>query len=89
VYARSAYRQSKTFIQVLGWLAVATNVILGLLLIFHPNAYGFGPGNWGSPNFWFTVALIIVGSLLYIWGRNRAKNRGADVTTIFAEIPPE
>jgi amino acid transporter len=89
VYARSAYKQSKTFVQVLGWLAVATNVILGLLLIFHDNAYGFGPGNWGSPNFWFTVALIAIGTALYFWGRNRAKNRGADVTTIFAEIPPE
>jgi amino acid transporter len=89
VYNRSAYRQSKTFIQVLGWIAVATNVILGLLLIFHPNAYGFGPGNWGSPNFWLTVVLIAIGFGLYYWGRNRAKNRGADVTTIFAEIPPE
>ena len=89
IYGRSAYRQSKTFVQVLGWVAVAVNVILGLLLIIHPNAYGFGPGNWGSPNFWFTVALIVVSTVLYKWGRARAKNRGADVTTIFAEIPPE
>ena len=89
VYERSAYRQSKTFVQVLGWITVAVNVLLGLLLIFHKNAYGFGPGNWGSPNFWFTVVLILIGFALYKWGRNRAKARGADMTTIFAEIPPE
>jgi hypothetical protein len=31
----------------------------------------------------------VIGLVLYYWGRNRAKTQGADVTTIFAEIPPE
>jgi APA family basic amino acid/polyamine antiporter len=89
VYERSPFRQSKTTVQVIGWLAVAFNVVLGLLLIFHPTAYGFGPGNWGSPNFWFTVFLVLVGCGLYIWGRNRARRTGADLSTIFTAIPPE
>jgi APA family basic amino acid/polyamine antiporter len=89
VYERSPFRQSKTRVQVIGWLAVAFNVVLGLLLIFHPTAYGFGPGNWGSPNFWFTVFLVLVGVGLYFWGRSRAKRTGADLSTIFTAIPPE
>jgi APA family basic amino acid/polyamine antiporter len=89
VYERSAYKQSKLTVQILGWAAAAVNAILGALLIFHPNAYGFGPGNWGSPNFWFTVFLILVGIGLYYWGRSRATRKGADMSTIFAEIPPE
>jgi amino acid transporter len=89
VYERSAYKQSRLSVQILGWAAAAVNIILGALLIFHPNAYGFGPGNWGSPNFWFTVFLIAVGVGLYYWGRSRARRTGADLSTIFAEIPPE
>jgi APA family basic amino acid/polyamine antiporter len=89
VFERSAYKQSKTLVQVLGWLSALVNIVLGLLLIFHPNAYGFGPGNWGSPNFWFTVALIVIGFIVYTAGKNRATKTGADLSTIFAEIPPE
>jgi amino acid transporter len=89
VFERSPYKQSKTRVQILGWLAVAGNVFLALVLIFHKNAYDFGPGNWGSPNFWFTIFLILVSIGLYIWGSNRAKRTGADLSTIFTEIPPE
>ena len=89
VFERSAYRQSATMVQVLGWAAAVANAILGLLLIFHKNAYGFGPGNWGSVSFWLTVVLIVASALLYLWGRRRATARGADLTTIFAQIPPE
>jgi hypothetical protein len=89
VFNRSAYKQKKTTVQALGWAAAAANLILGALLIFHKNAYGFGPGNWGSPNFWFTIFLILVGLGIYAWGRGRAKRTGADLTTIFTEIPPE
>jgi amino acid transporter len=89
VFERSAYRQSATTVQVLGWVAAVVNALLGLLLIFHDNAYGLGPGNWGSRPFWFTVVLIVASALLYLWGRQRATSRGADLTTIFAEIPPE
>lgn len=89
VYERSAFKQKRMAVQILGWASATVNVVLGLLLIFHPNAYGFGPGNWGSPNFWFTVFLIVVGVVLYFWGRGRARTKGADLRTIFAEIPPE
>ena len=89
VFERSAYKQSRSTVQILGWIAAVTNAVLGLLIIFHPNGYGFGPGNWGSISFWFTVILILVGLGLYYWGRSRATREGADMTTIFAEIPPE
>jgi hypothetical protein len=46
-------------------------------------------GNWLSLNFWFTVVLIVISALVYYWGRSRAKREGADLTTIFAQIPPE
>jgi amino acid transporter len=89
VFNRSAFKQSKTRVQVIGWVSAAANLIMGALLIFHKNAYGFGPGNWGSPNFWFTVFLLLVGLGLYAWGRGRAKKTGVDLSTIFTEIPPE
>jgi APA family basic amino acid/polyamine antiporter len=100
VFERAPWRQSKTVVQVLGWLAFVANVLLSLLLVFHENAYGWGPialstplgtlgGNFASINFWFTIVLILVSLGVYYWGRSRARRVGADLTTIFAEIPPE
>jgi APA family basic amino acid/polyamine antiporter len=89
VFDRAPWRQSRGVVVTLGWLAFIANVGLSLLIVFHPNAYGWGPGNWVSINFWFTIVLILVSLGVYYWGRSRAKRVGADLTTIFAEIPPE
>jgi amino acid transporter len=91
VFERAPWRQSATTVRVLGWLAVAANVLLAAGITFMPNGWGFGPltGNWFSIPFWFTVVLIVVSALVYFWGRSRARRVGADLTTIFAEIPPE
>jgi APA family basic amino acid/polyamine antiporter len=100
VFERSPFRQSKTVVQVLGWVAFVANVALSLLIVFHENAYGWGPiaistplgtmgGNFLSINFWFTIVLIVISLGVYYWGRSRAQRIGADLTTIFAEIPPE
>ncbi|TKJ30183.1 MAG: hypothetical protein CEE40_05925 [Chloroflexi bacterium B3_Chlor] len=91
VFDRAPWRQSKTVVQTLGWVALIANAGLSLLIVFHPNAYGWGPltGNWISINFWFTIALILIFLGVYYWGRSRAQRVGADLTTIFAEIPPE
>jgi APA family basic amino acid/polyamine antiporter len=91
VYERAPWRQSKGLVMGLGWASFIANALLLILLIVHPNAYGWGPltGNWISINFWFTVLLIVVSLLVYYWGRSRAKRVGADLTTIFAQIPPE
>jgi APA family basic amino acid/polyamine antiporter len=91
VFERAPWRQSKTVVQVLGWIALVANAGLSLLIVFHPNAYGWGPltGNWLSINFWFTIVLILISLGVYFWGRSRARRVGADLTTIFAEIPPE
>jgi APA family basic amino acid/polyamine antiporter len=91
VFDRAPWRQSKTMVVTLGWVAFVANVVLSLLIVFHPNAYGWGPltGNWMSINFWFTIVLILISLGVYYWGRSRARRVGADLTTIFAEIPPE
>jgi APA family basic amino acid/polyamine antiporter len=91
VFERAPWRQSKGVVVTLAWIAFAANILLSGLIIFHPNAYGWGPltGNWLSINFWFTVVLIVISLGVYYWGRSRAKRVGADLTTIFAEIPPE
>jgi amino acid transporter len=91
VFDRAPWKQSKNVVVTLAWIAVVANAGLSLLIVFHPNAYGWGPltGNWLSINFWFTVVLIVISLLVYLWGRSRAKRVGADLTTIFAEIPPE
>jgi hypothetical protein len=91
VFERAPWRQSKGLVVGLGWASFIANALLSVLLLVHPNAYGWGPltGNWISINFWFTIVLIVVSALVYYWGRSRAKRVGADLTTIFAEIPPE
>jgi APA family basic amino acid/polyamine antiporter len=89
VFDRAPWRQSKGVVVTLAWVAFIANVVLSLLIVFHPNAYGWGPGNWLSINFWFTIVLILISLGVYYWGRSRAKRVGADLTTIFAEIPPE
>jgi APA family basic amino acid/polyamine antiporter len=91
VFERAPWRQSRGVVVSLGWLAFVANSLLSLLIVFHPNAYGWGPltGNWLSINFWFTIVLILISLGVYYWGRSRAKRVGADLTTIFAEIPPE
>ena len=100
VFERAPWRQSRGLVVGMGWAAFATNVLLSLLILCHGAGYGWGPsfslgalghfgGNWLSLNFWFTVVLILVSLGVYYWGRNRAKRVGADLTTIFAQIPPE
>jgi len=91
VFERAPWRQSKGLVVGLGWASFIANALLSILLLVHPNAYGWGPltGNWLSFNFWFTVVLIVISILVYYWGRSRAKRVGADLTTIFAQIPPE
>jgi len=91
VFERAPWRQSRGVVVTLAWIAFVANVLLSLLIVFHPNAYGWGPftGNWFSINFWFTIVLILIALGVYYWGRRRARRIGADLTTIFAEIPPE
>ena len=100
VFERAPWRQSRGLVVGMGYAAFATNVLLSLLILCHGAGYGWGPsfslgplghfgGNWLSLNFWFTVVLIVVSALVYYWGRSRAKRVGADLTTIFAQIPPE
>jgi hypothetical protein len=38
---------------------------------------------------WFSIAMIILGALIYGYYRYRARTTGVDYTTIFTEIPPE
>ena len=91
VFERAPWRQSANTVRILGWLAAAANLLLALGITFLPNGWGFGPltGNWISVPFWFTVVLILIAAGMYFWGRRRAQRAGADLTTIFAEIPPE
>lgn len=101
VFERAPWRQSRGMVVGMGWAAFATNALLSLLILTHSAGYGWGPitvslgplgsfgGNFASLNFWFTVVLILVSLGVYYWGRSRARRVGADLTTIFAQIPPE
>jgi len=101
VFERAPWRHSRGVVVGLGWLAFALNAIFVLLIVFHETGLAFGPaftlpimGGFGgaglrSGGFWFTVILILVSAGVYYWGRSRAVREGADLTTIFAEIPPE
>jgi amino acid transporter len=96
VFERSLYAKNATLVQVMGWLAFLANVFVAYILIFHPTAYYF-QGTLRSGDMkailtsgpMFTVYLVIICILLYYWGRSRATRVGADLTTIYAEIPPE
>ncbi len=96
VFDRSLYAKKATLVQVMGWLAFLVNIWVGYVLIFDRNAYNFmgtlRSGNLGkilTSGPMFTVWMVIAALLLYYWGRSRAKSVGADLTTIYAEIPPE
>jgi len=101
VFERAPWRQSKRLVVGMGWASFVTNALFSLLILVHSAGYGWGPikitlgplgsfgGNFLSLNFWFTIVLIVVSALVYYWGRSRAKRLGADLTTIFAQIPPE
>jgi APA family basic amino acid/polyamine antiporter len=100
VFERAPWRHSRGVVVGLGWLAFALNAIFVLLIVFHETGLAFGPafslpimggfgGNWASGGFWFTLILAGIATLVYFWGRSRAQREGADLTTIFAEIPPE
>jgi amino acid transporter len=96
VFDRSLYAKNATLVQVMGWLAFLVNIWVGYILIFDPHAYGFmGTLRSGdlkailTSGTMVTIYLVIICILLYYWGRSRAKSVGADLTTIYAEIPPE
>ncbi len=96
IFERSAWKQSATTVKVVGLLALIGNLLIAYVLIFRPEAYNFiGTLQSGSVKDillcgpMFTVYLIIISILLYYWGKARAKKGGADLSTIFAEIPPE
>jgi len=96
VFDRSLYAKNATLVQVMGWLAFLLNLFVAYILIFHPTCYYF-QGTLRSGNMkailtsgpMFTIYLVIIAVLLYYWGRSRATRVGADLTTIYAEIPPE
>lgn len=94
IFERSPFRQSRATVVTLGVLATIANAILLLVIIFDPHGWALGsalasPTLTGLAPFWFTVLLILVGYGIYWYYQNRAKAIGVDMTTIFAEIPPE
>jgi len=90
VYDRSAYKQNRTAVQVLGWLAAAANLLMAYLVIKEGWGIWFdNPHALVEAPFLFSVSLILVGIGLYYWGRGRAARKGADMATIFTEVPPE
>ncbi|MBI2845057.1 MAG: amino acid permease [Chloroflexi bacterium] len=94
IFARAPFKASASTVQLVGWAAFLLNLFVGAVLIFHPNAWAFPAAYTDLYSLIFsgpmvTLWLIILFYLVYLWGQNRAKSMGADLTTIYAEIPPE
>jgi len=37
---------------------------------------------------WTTVAILVIGALIYYYYKTKAKRTGVDLTAIYTEIPP-
>jgi amino acid transporter len=91
LFERAPWRHSKNTTQVVG--------VIGLLFaLYYMYCYLFDPNGWnlaGLSSLEDASALIGGGIViliwigLYFWGSNRARVTGVDLTTIFADIPPE
>lgn len=94
IFARAPFKASAGTVQLVGWATFILNLAVGAVLIFAPQAWGF-PAAYTTLDALLlsgpmvTVYLIIIGYGLYVWGQNRARTVGADLSTIYAEIPPE
>lgn len=94
IFARAPFKASAGTVQLVGWATFFLNLAVGAVLIFHPNAWAFPAAYTDLYSLIFsgpmvTLWLIILFYLVYLWGQNRAKSMGADLSTIYAEIPPE
>lgn len=94
IFERSPFKVGAGTVQLVGWAAFILNLFVGFILIWHPNAWAFPAAYTDAYSFLLsgpmvTVYLIIIFYLVYLWGQSRARAMGADLSTIFAEIPPE
>jgi amino acid transporter len=91
IFARSAFRASKTTTIIIGALAVLGNLWAGW--IFATDAHGwnlFGIKDLETAMpFLFTLFLGLVGCLVYWYYANEARRTGVNMKTIFTEIPPD
>ena len=87
LWERTPWRHSKTTTQVMGVIGLLFSLYFMYAYLFDPNGWdilsGFNPALVGGG----IVILIWIG--LYFFYSNRAKVTGVDLTTIFADIPPE
>ena len=82
----------KTGVMLIGALGLVANLVLDYMILTAPqDSYNVGPNMTGDNWFaiLFTVALGIVGILMYGWYKWGPSKKNVDYSTIFAEIPPE
>lgn len=101
-YVKKDIYEKAPFKPVLGGIPLVALVGAGALIgnlyldwVFLDSGYNithaFDQGLFGDPAFpfVFTIALIILSIVVYYYYKLRAKATGIDMTTIYAEIPPE
>jgi len=94
IFQRSPYRHSQTVVIVLGVLSVLANLFVLLVILFGPYGWALldalkSPSVTGLAPAWFTILLVLVGLGIFYYYQNRARVTGVDLSSIFAEIPPE
>lgn len=94
IFERSPYRHSRDVVIVLGVLSTLANLVVLLVIVFGPHGWALldalrAPTVANLAAFWFTILLALVGLGIYYYYQNRARVTGVDLSSIFAEIPPE
>jgi amino acid transporter len=91
IFEKSPFRAGKTFVITMGIIATLGN--LALLCVLAAGKDGWNllnlQGISDAASFLFSIALILVGILIYQYYGGSAKRTGVELTTVFTEIPPD
>jgi len=90
IYEKSPFRRAVAGVPVISIVAaMATIGQLYFIYTFMTNPFeALNPWGWAE-GFWTTVAILVIGALIYYYYKTKAKRTGVDLTAIYTEIPPE
>ncbi|MFQ6001871.1 MAG: hypothetical protein ACE5LG_09440, partial [Anaerolineae bacterium] len=94
IFEKSPFRHSSGTVMTIGVLSTLANLFVLLVIVFGPHGWALldalkSPTLTGLAPFWFTLLLALVGLGIFYYYQNRARVTGVDLSSIFAEIPPE
>mgnify|MGYP001063066326 CR=1 FL=1 len=90
VYEKSPFRWAVAGVPIISVMAgIATIGQLYFMYRFMTNPFeALNPWGWAE-GFWTTVAILVIGALVYYYYKTKARRTGVNLTAIYTQIPPE